>query len=435
MADDAALARVHVLVDLAQRPGSGGHVKVWERLAAAAIGLETELDLTVHFAGDVSGTRALASNVRFKTHRSIFSSSRLPFLADMPDHADLAPYHPVLARDLAGAEVIHTTDAYFVFARTAERLARRRRLPLVTSIHTDTPRYTSVFAAATIERLFGEGRVARLLNERAALPDRAEARMRARLAEHQRRCAAVVVSRPDQLEPLGRLLSPARVSLLRRGVDRDVFRPRPADRAWLDGVFDVPSGRVVIMVVGRLDRGKNVMTAVEAVHTLVGEGLPVHLLCVGEGPERRAIFARLGTRASCAGTLAPTDLSRAYASADVVAHPSLIEETSNICLEALACGRPLLVAAESGGGRHVVEGETGLVVRGGDPASWVEALRRVVTDEGLRARLGAAAAAWAVDGIPTWREVLLDDLLAVWRRARTTSVVQRKPQQSPRSDN
>jgi glycosyltransferase involved in cell wall biosynthesis len=430
MAERATPARVHVLVDLAQRPGSGGHVKVWERLAAAAVGMETELDLTVHFAGETPGTRSLARNVRFKSHRSIFSSSRLPFLADMPDHADLAPYHPALARDLESAEVIHTTDAYFVFARTAERLARRRRLPLVTSIHTDTPRYTSVFAAATIERLFGEGRVARLLKEGAALPRRAEERMRARLAEHQRRCAAVVVSRPDQLEPLGRLLSPARVSLLRRGVDRDVFHPRPAERAWLERAFDVPSGRVVVMAVGRLDRGKNVMTAVEAVHTLVGEGLPVHLLCVGEGPERRAIFARLGTRASCPGTLAPTDLARVYASTDVVAHPSLIEETSNICLEALACGRPLLVAAESGGGRHVVEGETGLVVRGGDPASWVEALRRVVTDEALRARLGVAAAAWAVDGIPTWREVLFDDLLAVWQRARTTTFARGTPEQS-----
>jgi glycosyltransferase involved in cell wall biosynthesis len=259
--------------------------------------------------------------------------------------------------------------------------------------------------------------------------------MRARLAEHQRRCAAVVVSRPDQLEPLGRLLSPARVSLLRRGVDRDVFRPRPADRAWLERAFDVPSGRIVIMVVGRIDRGKNVMTAVEAVRTLVGEGLPAHLLCVGEGPERRAIFARLGTRASCPGTLGPTDLARAYASADVVAHPSLIEETSNICLEALACGRPLLVAAESGGGRHVVEGETGLVVRGGDPTSWAEALRRVVSDEGLRARLGAAAAAWSVDGIPSWRQVLLDDLLAVWQRARTTTFASRNPERNPGSAN
>jgi glycosyltransferase involved in cell wall biosynthesis len=418
MADGRKPTKVHVLVDLPRRPSSGGHVKSWERLATAAVGLPDELDLTVHFAGDATAKVEVAPNVRYSTHRSIFSSSKLPFLPPVPEHADLAPFHPGLARSLEGADVIHTTDAYFVFARTAERVAQRRGVPLVTSIHTDTPRYTAVFTAAMIEGLFGHGRIAHLLKEGAALPRLAERRMLRRFADHERRCAAVVVSRPDQLEPFARRLAPRRVSLLRRGIDRSVFRPVPPDRAWLERTFDVPPGRPVVAMVGRLDRIKNVLTVVEAVRALAAEGTPLHLLCAGEGPDRQAIFEKLGGMASCPGTISPADLARVYASADVVAHASKIEDMSNVVLEALACGRPLLVASESGAGRHVVDGQTGLVIERNDAPAWVDALRRVATDADLRARLGAGAASWAERGIPTWRDVLSEDLVAVWDGAR-----------------
>jgi glycosyltransferase involved in cell wall biosynthesis len=420
MSDTNKPARVHVLVDLERRPSSGGHVKSWERLAAAAVGLADALDLTVHFAGAEPETRPLADNVRFVTHRSVFSSARLPFLrsAPVPDHADLAPYHPELARGLERADVIHTTDGFFAFARTAERVTRRRRVPLVTSIHTDTPRYTSLFTAATIEHLFGKGRLGRLLAEGLALPRRAEARMLSRFRAHQRRCAAVVVSRPDQLEPVGRLLAPRPVSLLRRGIERDLFHPRAAERPWLEDAFDIPAGRLIVLMVGRLDRVKNVLTVVEAIERLAADGLPMHLLCAGEGADRDAIFARLGMRASCPGAIAPAELARVYASADVVAHASRIEDASNVVLEALACGRPLLVAAESGSGRHVVDGETGIVVERNNVDAWARALRLVATDEALRARLGARAAEWAGSGIASWADVLREDLVAVWERAR-----------------
>jgi glycosyltransferase involved in cell wall biosynthesis len=420
MSDRKGPARVHVLVDLERRPDSGGHVKSWERLAVAAMGLADALDLTVHFAGPRGETRSLSDNVRFVTHRSVFSSARVPFLAKapVPDHADLAPYHPDLARSLESADVVHTTDGFFAFARTAERVVRRRRVPLVTSIHTDTPRYTSLFTAATIEHVFGRGRIARLFADGLALPRRAEAGMLKRFRTHQRRCAAVVVSRPDQIEPFGRLLAPRPVSLLRRGIERDIFHPQRAQRRWLEDTFDIPEGRIVVLMVGRLDRVKNVLTVAEALTRLAAEGLPVHLLCAGEGADREAIFARLGMRASCPGALAPDVLARAYASADVVAHASHIEDASNVVLEALACGRPLLVAAESGSGRHVLDGDTGIVVEGNDALAWTVALRRVATDADLRGRLGARAAEWALGGIASWSDVLREDLVAVWERAR-----------------
>ena len=109
--------KVAVLVDLFWTPAAGGHVKFWERAAAGAAGIEG-LDLTVYFAAPHSGTHVVAPNVRYRLLKPMFSTARLSFLAHVPDHTDLAPYHPRLARELPAFEVIHTTDAFFAYART-----------------------------------------------------------------------------------------------------------------------------------------------------------------------------------------------------------------------------------------------------------------------------------------------------------------------------
>jgi glycosyltransferase involved in cell wall biosynthesis len=75
-----------------------------------------------------------------------------------------------------------------------------------------------------------------------------------------------------------------------------------------------------------------------------------------------------------------------------------------------------MVADASGIDHLVVDGETGLVVRGGVEA-WVAALSALVTDPQRRLQMGRAARARAMREIPSWRQVLLEDLLPIWRRA------------------
>jgi glycosyltransferase involved in cell wall biosynthesis len=403
--------RVHVLVDLRWNASAGGHVKVWERLAAAATELPSALDLTVHFSAPQADTHVVAPNVRYRLHPPVFSSARLPFLSHIPDHTDLAPHHPGLAEHLHGAQVLHTTDAFFAFARTAERIARRRRVPLVSSVHTDTPRYTALFTAATLQRILGPGGRAQRWLARSA-----GAHMERRLLEHQRRCAYALVSRPTELGRLARELSPERVGLLRRGLDHRLFSSARRDRHWLQAAFGVPPDRLVVLLVGRLDRGKNVGALVESVAALVEEGRPLFLLCAGDGPDRAGIRERLPRASACPGVIDLTTLAQVYASADLLAHPSEIEETSNVVLEALAAGLPVAAAA-SGAGRLLEDGRTGLVVPGGDGTAWTAALRRLVRDSGLRETLGRAGRAYAERAIPSWGTVLAQDLLPFWTRA------------------
>ena len=407
---------VGVLVDLVPGVRAGGHVRCWERLAEAALGFADSLDLTVHFMGERPAQRRLGDNVRYIVEPPVFSTERLRFLSHVPDHTDLAPWHPRLARMLPRYDVIHATDAYFAYARTALRIGQRRGIPIVNSVHTSTPEYARIFTGRTIERMFGDGIVSRLLLDHLGVACRIERRMLAQLAAYQRRCAFTLVSRPEQLAPARARLG-GRAALLRRGVDHRLFNPAKRDRQWLRARYGIPPGRFVVICAGRLNRGKNVLFLADATAALVARGIDAHLLCAGHGEDRAAILDRLGGRATCPGSVAPTELARLYAAADLFAFPSRVEEAANVVLEALASGLPVLVTRDGGMGRVIGNGLSGLVLPGDDVAAWIEAAAALAGNAERRRAMARAARRHAERTVPSWAEVLGEDLLPHWEQA------------------
>jgi glycosyltransferase involved in cell wall biosynthesis len=132
-----------------------------------------------------------------------------------------------------------------------------------------------------------------------------------------------------------------------------------------------------VLFAGRLSTEKGILELVQAAN-----GLP--LVVVGDGPLRERV---VGAR----GFLPHDELLDEYARAAVVACPSRREGFGVVCAEAMAHGRAV-VATPVGGMRDLVEdGVTGLVVPTGDVAALREALERLLTDAGLRKRLGDAA--------------------------------------------
>lgn len=401
--------RVSVLVDLAWRPSAGGHVKTWERLARAASERPDALELVLHLSGTACATHQLAGNVRLMIHPPIFSTGRLPFLSHLPDHTDLAPYHPGLARELEGSDVVHTTDS-FAFARTAARFAHRSGTPLVHSFHTDTPAYARVYSEETVVRSVGSGLLGRFLLQRVGVPERAERAMRERLRQHLQRCAYVFANRSADRAAAQDLLGAQRVGGLRRGIERELFEPGRRDRAWLAGELGIAPDRVVVLYVGRLDRCKSFDLLIEAARVLVERGRPIHLLCAGEGSLREAVEGTLGPRVTCLGFVPAERLGAVYASSDLFAFPSRTEVSSNAVQEALCCGLPVLLSAVN---PSVPAAAAGLVAP--EVSAWVDALDAAVSDPGRRAALARAGQDWAAQAIPGWRQVLEEDLLPVWQ--------------------
>ncbi len=415
--------KIAVLVDLPISAQAGGHVKMWERLARAAAHSHLPIDLTVYGSG-AGQTVPYAPHVRFLQLPPVFSTARLKFLPYMPDHTDLARWHRQLARHLHSYDVVHTTDAFFAFARTAEQLRRKRGrkqmvsadFSLVHSFHTDQPAYAEIFTARSLETWWGRGRLSRFLTQTLRIPRLAAQQMRARLAKHLRYCDYVLATRPEDRALAERQSGAAKVSRLRLGVDRTIFRPNAAGRAELCARYGIQADHLLILFVGRLDIGKNIYPLLTACAQLRRAGYKLHLFAAGLGPAATDITAQLGDDATLCGFVGEQELATLYAGADILAVPSEVEIGSLVLVEALACGLPVLASAASD--LASLYGTTPAVraVAGG-AEGWQEALAKLMTDPQCYPAMRAAAQDYGQQKVADWSAILREDLFPIWQAA------------------
>ena len=119
-------------------------------------------------------------------------------------------------------------------------------------------------------------------------------------------------------------------------------------------------------------------------------------MIAGAGPLRARLEAwRAGLLCPGAVELAGhlEDLVPFYHGLDVLALPSLSEGFGLVAAEAGACGVPVVAARASSLPEIVDDGVSGLLTAPGDPVALAAALRRLLADPGLAARLGAAGRA------------------------------------------
>lgn len=84
------------------------------------------------------------------------------------------------------------------------------------------------------------------------------------------------------------------------------------------------------------------------------------------------------------------DVPRLMAAVDIVAHTSIDPEPfGRVIVEGLALGRPVVATRGGGVGEIIDHGTTGLLYPPGDSAALAEALRSLITEPALAARLGA----------------------------------------------
>jgi glycosyltransferase involved in cell wall biosynthesis len=204
-------------------------------------------------------------------------------------------------------------------------------------------------------------------------------------------------------------VEPSRLTVVPVGVETDVFVPPTAPR--------VP-GRIVATTSADVPM-KGLVPLLEAVAKLRTER-DVELVVVGkpkEGGTANATIARLGIEDAVrfVNGVAESELVELFGSAQVAVVPSLYEGFSLPAIEAMACATPL-VATTAGALPEVVgpDGVTALHVPPGDPEALALAIARVLDDDALAARLGAAGRARVLERF-TWRAVA--ERTVAWYRA------------------
>jgi len=180
---------------------------------------------------------------------------------------------------------------------------------------------------------------------------------------------------------------PERIRIIPNGVDVDLFASAtPADLGEGPGP--------TLLFVNRLDPRKGFRVAIEAFARLAPDHPTLRLVVAGDGTERGAVGGlppALRPRVRMLGAVPHDDLPPYHAAADVFVGPALGRESFGIVLvEAMAAGLPV-VASDIDGWREVVrDGVDAILVPPGDPAALAEAVRSVLGDPALAARLAAA---------------------------------------------
>jgi glycosyltransferase involved in cell wall biosynthesis len=187
-----------------------------------------------------------------------------------------------------------------------------------------------------------------------------------------------------------RLHPGARLRIVPNGIDLGrIDAPPPA--AAMDfarrSVAD-PSGRPVIAIVARR-KDQDV-----AVRALAMVERPVALVCVGVDDDAGLREAKVVVPERHLVRLVPfaPEALAFYHIARIAALPSRIEGLSQSLLEAMALGLPV-VASRAGGNPDLVTEDAGILVPPRDPDGWAAAFTRLLDDQALATRLGAAGRA------------------------------------------
>ncbi len=222
-------------------------------------------------------------------------------------------------------------------------------------------------------------------------------------------------------------LSPKRFRVIHNGVNTDQFSPRPDLTAAIRSDLGVPLSRFVIGTVSRLVPIKNHKTLLNAAESLVRQGVDVHVMIIGSGPELSKLQDHAAASPELAGRVrflgASDRVPELLNAMDVFVLPSISEGMSNTLLEAMATGLPV-VASRAGGNTELVEdGHAGYLFESRDVGALAGVLAHLAGNTTLRHGCGLAARQRAVeqfslsDMVRHYRDLYLELALrrGVWK--------------------
>jgi glycosyltransferase involved in cell wall biosynthesis len=191
---------------------------------------------------------------------------------------------------------------------------------------------------------------------------------------------------------------PARIVVIRNGVDMARFGDAPAGER-IRRELGIPATARVVMVVSRLARLKGIEHFLETAAALKPRYPDVRFLIVGEtsppDPAYLQQLHELSRALSVADVVTFTglrsDVPAVLGAADVAVMPSLNEALSNVLLESMAAGAPVVATRVGGTPEALIDGETGLLVPPGDAGAIAGAVSRLLDDRDLARRLGCSA--------------------------------------------
>lgn len=211
-------------------------------------------------------------------------------------------------------------------------------------------------------------------------------------------------------------LPPEKIICIRRGLDRfGAVKPLRSDRSSLQ-----------LVCVARLVEKKGLDRQLRIYAALRAAGISFTARIVGDGP-LRAELEKLAGHLGIAGQLAFTghlpqhEVWNQLEWADVLLHTGIIAPSGdrdglpNVIPEAMSIGVLVVTSPAAATTEAVLHGDTGLVASVDASQEWVDALRRLSTDDAFAEKLRSAARRWVEENFDAYKNA--ERLLAQFHRA------------------
>ena len=186
------------------------------------------------------------------------------------------------------------------------------------------------------------------------------------------------------------------IRIIPNGIDLDLFdREEPVD---CRRKFGIPDDQVVIFFSGRMERRKGIHLCKDIVASIL-ERFDCTVVFAGQDlfnymTETLLPYWQTKQFKGSVRYLGKLDLPEVRSwlrQADIFLLPSLWENCPYSCLEAMAAGCAIVGTDQGGVPELIQDGVNGLLARSEDTQSYVSCLERLLEDEALRDRIGAAA--------------------------------------------
>lgn len=266
-------------------------------------------------------------------------------------------------------DIVHAQSP-FSAGEEAQRIARKRGIPLVTTFHS---KYYQDFYDKTKSRVIAKSMVAKIVRfyhycDGVWTVNHATAEV---LREYGYHGKILIMENGTNLEPL----SPAGEAALQKRVTLDE--------------------RPVLLFVGQHNYKKNIHGILDACALLKQQGQAFQLITAGDGPDmadiRREVEEKgLQEQTHLLGFMSDREeLMALYHRASLLVFPSIYDNAPMVLREAAAMGTPAVVVAGSCSAEGITDGENGFICRDESGASIAETIRRTLPQTkaaGQRAR-------------------------------------------------
>jgi glycosyltransferase involved in cell wall biosynthesis len=205
-------------------------------------------------------------------------------------------------------------------------------------------------------------------------------------------CAVVICNSQAAADRLiGQGLPERRVAVIGNGLPATAF-------AKAEPALPRRPGLLRVCMIARMNaRYKHHLEFLKAAASIHSRFPDVEFVLAGDGPlrpelERQAELLGLGKQALFLGDR--RDIPAILASLDISVLPSASESSSNVIMESMAAGLPV-VANNVGGNPELIKAHTGILVAPNDQDALVGAIQRLLCDANERAALGRNAEQYA----------------------------------------